>query len=361
MLSYLETNLIVNISLTLPPVVSPGLGYLGYAAIEDAAPISGVVSVSTPAEVADMETAGTLSAQAAQDLIAALSQPLRPSAVYVASYDPTAVPAETVGAALDKLRDSGVDIGVLAIESRTNTDNDTFGDWLAQYPWAYLGVAQSGEAGLLTAGKPSALESLEQYWVSLGYNTDAASQAAGYAGALSAARLADRPLGAKGLLWGVPLPAITQTQALAAEANDVAILRAVGAGASASQRIIGQVNSYGSGSAVKAPLKAVTTVMYAARQIRAQVEAMVLAYAARYEAIDTGLSGQAALQLAITMALDPMAQVGHFEPAVVENIPFPEGYRVEVRANGSELVADVVVIIAGEATRFVVNINGHVV
>lgn len=362
MVNYIDNFISLSVSLLIAAEVAQGLGPMAYIAIEDSVAISGgITSVSSPDDVATLLTATQISAQAAADLNAALAQNAPPDTIWIATYDSV---GEDPTDALQALVDAAQAFGVIAQESRTDTDNSLIGAWLnasVDRRWRKIAVLQSATAGLITSGKPATLSDCEVESVLVVYhNTDAQPAAAGLAGSLAGHKMTQRPLPLKVVVRGVDLPTITQAELTFAKANDVCVLLPAGAGASAIQRLIDQTRTYGGSEAA-----AVFSIIYSINRMVAELFAMTVNKATRNEILRADPSGASEVRVTVDSPLASMAAVGHFLPGQSGNPPneeqLPEGYRVRVTPIGTELNADVLQRYGPEATRINLGVTGVIV
>ena len=361
---YASRVISITVSLIAAAAVPVGLRPPLYVAQETATPISGDLTVVTSAtDVADLLAASQISAQAAVDLAAPFLQARPPAQVYVATYDHDAGSPETPDDALDRALLAGTRFCPIAQESRADADNEAVANWTLAYPYRYMPIAQTDDAGILTSGKPSGLADCELGWSVLGWHSaDAQPLAAAIAGLVGGANLADRgtkssaKLAMHSYVRGVTLPTLTNAELVFAKANDAATLTAVAEGASSTERIIEQVRTYGGES-----FTTVVSMMYAIDLCEAALIALVSRYAALGEPILTGPSGEAAVQGALVGALAPMAANGHFRVGTDANgLSLPKGFRVVVTSVGTTISAAVTMLFANEAEAITLALTGEV-
>lgn len=357
---FMRTAVPISVVLLPPVVVSAGLGAFCLLAIEDSVQISGeYTSYSSVEAIAAALTATELSAAAAADLTAALSQTNSPGTVWVATYDSA---TEDPTDAADRIIAAGVDVGVFSLESRTNTNIGLLGTWLASGDrrWRYVADCQSAEATLLTGSPSSALDAYQVSSAHLHYAADAQPQAAAHGGRIAGANLAAKPLPSRLQLLTVALPTVTEAQQVFAEANNVDLLYALDKGASASERLtFGRTNYDGTS------FKAVVTTIYTVRRCVAALQAMVIRAAINGDAIAADASGAALVTAVLNEPLSALAAVGHYSPGTsgsgASAVDLPDGYSVSVAVVDDDLVASIVIRLAREVHEFQLNVTGEVI
>lgn len=356
--TYIDDFINVDVSLLPPVVVSSGIGDAVYCAIESTVPIANnLTSVNGPTAVADLLTATQISAQAAADLTVMFSQSPRPSRIWIAVYDPPALPS----AALDVAVAADTPFGVITMESRVDADVEDVGAWMAARPWIYMWSPQTSEAAMLTAGKPADLEGAEISWSCMNWHSlDTESQGPAFGAFMAAFPLVSRPMGMKVRLLGVALPTITDAQLAFAKENDAMVLRPVGAGASASQRIIDQTLTYSAEN-----FTAVITLVYLVRRCVAAIQAMSLRYAIQGKPLFATSAGAADLYQVLNSPLSSLAKAGHFVPGMSgtppDEVALPAGYSLSVAPSGNLLIATVLVRLGQEVVGINLNVTGEVV
>jgi hypothetical protein len=362
MLTLVNSIVRIVVNLIAPPVVQQGLGPALYVAYEGATPISGdLTSVSSAEDIATLLAATQITAQAATDLGAAIQNgaPI----VYVATYDHDAGSPETPDDALDRAN-AAIDFCLIAQESRSNADNETVGTWLnasSLRRWTHIACLQSGEAGLLTSGRPSALEDCELPTVQIEYHGTATEpQAAAVLGRMAAQALTVSPLARRLRILGVALTTITSSQLAFAKANGAGVLLPVGDGSAASDRQIDQTLMYDGSQG--AP---VYSIVYSVRRMLSEVKALLSARGISGVPIRADRTGAASVDTALNAALAPMARVGHFLPGRAGTAPndraLPNGYDVVTTPSGTELLSRVTQLYGPEATAIAITDDGIVV
>lgn len=345
--TLLQRTLTVSLMLLAAAQVTPGLGELVVLAPEAANPIAGGIAVYSSAEAIDTALDGALiTAQTAADLTVALSQNYRASSVYVSTYDDA---TEDPTDALDAILASGVDVGVVVPVSRTTAHLAALGTWLASGDrrTRYLIVGQSSDASLATATPDAAFAPAQASPFDCHYNDDTASQAAALAGLVAGFDLSAGPIAGRVELKGVPLPSLTEAQQAFLTANNVRVLHALDKGASA-KRILHERDNFGG-----EPFSAVITGLYAARQVRAAMKAMLVQNATLATPTRTDFRGQDAFEVVLRKPLNAMSAANHFTP--VEGAP--DGFSVDVTASGDALTGAVVLHVPTEAGTFAVPIT----
>lgn len=363
MVTWIGQWLAISASLIPAPVVPQGIGPAYYLAIEDSSAISGgITSVQTIADVDALVAASEISAQAATDIEAILGQSTPPDIVWIATYDTGT--SETPDDALDALELAGHDGGVIAQESRSNTDNELVGGWVnatSRRRWGWVACLQSSEAELITSGRPAALEDAEVLSVNIHYHdTDAEPCAAAHAGVIAGHDMRRGPLPQQVRLLGVALPSITSAELAFAKANGVCVLLPLGSGASASQRAISQTTTYDGSEAA-----AIYTMIYSIRRIRAVMYALAQRLTAEPRLLRADQAGATEVVATLTPPLEAMADAGHFVPGVSgatpNDTPVPRGYLLSATPSGSEILASVYLRLGPEVTKVRITETGEIV
>lgn len=361
MSTFIGSFIGLSVSLIPAAVTAAGLGAPLYVCIESSTPISGdITSVASATDVATLLAATKISAQAAADLTAMFAQDDTPALVYVATYDTGATEDPTD--ALDRAEAAELDFGPIAQESRSNTNNELVGAWVAASAWrlwSHPVVLQSSEAGLITSGKPAGLADCEISACIMHYHgTDAQPQAAAHCGVIGGFALAQSPMAFQKRLLGVTLPSLTSAQRAFAIANDVCTLIPLGAGASASQRLIQQTHTYSGDSGTS-----VITLMYTVRRLVAALQAVVERHAISGVPLFATAIGAGEVRSACTGVLAELAGTDppHFTAGTAsDGEALPDGWRVTTSISGSEITASVTLLLGQEATRINLSLTGEV-
>lgn len=359
-MTFIGSFISLSVSLIPATVASSGLGAPLYVCIEAATPISGdLTSVASATDVATLLAATKISAQAAADLTAMFAQDDTPDLVYVANYNSS---TEDPADALDRAELAETDFGPIAQESRSDTNNELIGAWLSASVWrlwSHPFCAQSSLAGLIASGKPAALADCEISACFMHYHgTDAQPQAAAHAGVIGGFAFADSPMAIQKRLLTITLPSLTSAQRAFAIANDVCTLNALGAGASASQRLIQQTRSYSGDSGTS-----VLTLMYVVRRLVAALQSVVERHAISGVPLFATAIGEGEVRSAIAPILAELAgtEPPHFTSGTTsDGDALPDGWRVETSVLGSEITATVTLLLGQEATAINLSLIGEV-
>ena len=358
---FISRFITLNVGLIPAAIVSQGLGPPAYLCIEDAAALTGEIElVTSAADVAALLTATKISAQAAADLTVEFSQSFAPAYIIVASYDTGS--AETPDDALDRLEAASYDFTPISQESRANTDNAAVGTWIAasqERTWSKLFCAMSVEAELITSGKPSALAACEIDACAMHYHSATAEeQASAHAGMIGGFPLISGPMAMNVLIGGVTIPTLTNAEAVFAYANNVSILKPVGLGASASQRILDQTRSY-SGTG----WSGVLTLQYTVRRLVAAIQALKLKFAILATPLYANAAGSGEVRGALNPILVELFEAGHYSPGIYgtppNEVPYPKGFGLSVSASGTVLAATVTLLIGQEAITLTLTVIGE--
>jgi hypothetical protein len=240
--------------------------------------------------------------------------------------------------------------------------------WVAQdgrdVSWAP--ALQSADSGLVTSGFPASLLPLQQRGVMLdAHQSDAAPQAAAFAGLLAGFDLTRGAIGSEAFLLGVDLPTFDAQELELAGDNNAGVLRKLAPGATANQRA-----RRGTKTAGGLDISAWTS----SRWVRANVRNAMLNYIARK--LQTGApmlnspDGRGEVASAIEARLSEVAAQGapsrrHLTPgtfvdAAGDEVALPSGYRVETFASGANIGVQVDFLVAGQAERFTIELEGLV-
>jgi hypothetical protein len=360
-MTFIGSFIGLQVSLIPATVAASGLGAPLYVAIESTTPISGdITSVANATDVATLLAATQISAQAATDLTAMFAQDDAPALVYVATYD--AGSAETPDDALDRAEAAELDFGPIAQESRSDTNNELLGAWVAASAWRLWShplVLQSATAGLIASGKPAGLADCEISACFMHYHgTSGQPQAAAHCGEIGGFAFAQSPMAIQKRILGVTLPSLTSAQRAFAIANDVCTLNAIGAGASASQRIIQQTRTYSGDSGTS-----VLTLMYVVRRCVAALQSVVQRHAISGVPLFATAIGSGEVRSAVATVLAELAgtEPPHFTSGTAsDGEALPDGWRVETTVLGSEITATVTLLLGQEATRINLSLTGEV-
>lgn len=359
-MSAIERIINLNASTVSAAIAAQGLGTPTYIAIESTAPIAGdITTVSSASDVAALETATQISATAAADLTAAFSQNQSPTTIVVAAYDSA---TEDPTDALDRLEAGEYDFGIIAQESRSDTDNSLVGAWLAASQfrkWMYPFSAMSANADLITSGKPAALSDCEIDQCAMHYHSTAsASQAAAFMGFFGGYGLINKPIGMRLKIAGVDLPNISNAEATAALANNVCILKPLGKGASASTKIIDNTRAY-SGFG----WSGVATMQYTIRRLLAASQALIANHAETGEPLFANTAGVGEVRGTLTPVLDELSGVGHYTPGTSGTAPnvviLPNGYKLDVTAASGIITASTKLLLGQEMITLNLNVIGE--
>ena len=159
-------------------------------------------------------------------------------------------------------------------------------------------------------------------------------------------------------ILGVTLPSLTSAQRAFAIANDVCTLNAIGAGASASQRIIQQTRTYSGDSGTS-----VLTLMYVVRRCVAALQAVVQRHAISGVPLFATAIGAGEAGAAVSAVLAELSgtEPSHFTSGTAANgQAFPDGWRVETSILGSEITVSAVTLQGQETTRINLGLIGEV-
>ncbi len=358
---FIDRFINLNVGLIPAAIVSQGLGAPAYLCIESTVAISGgITTVSSATDVAALLTATNISAQAAADLTAAFAQDRSPALIHVASYDTGT--AETPDDALDRLVAAETDFGPFAQESRTNTDNEACGTWLAadQFrKWAHPFIAMSAEAELITSGKPAALAACEIDSTAMHYHsTGTVTQAAAHLGQIGGYSFIAGPMAYRVRIQGVALPAVTSAEKTLALANDVAILKPLGLGSSASERILDQTRAY-SGNG----WTGVLTLMYTVRRCLAALQAVVQSHTLSAIPLFANSVGAGEVRASLSAILSELWLAGHYQAGtsgVAPNeVSLPKGWALSVTTAGTVITATITVLLGQEAVTLNLTVIGE--
>lgn len=360
-LNFLDSYLSFSVSYipTVPAVT--GIGAPAYLVREEAAGDPAIVLSTNPTsisggtagatEIAALLASNDISAQAADDLTAMISQSPAAPTIYLAGYD---VATETPDDALDLLVANDIDFGGVTCEERTDAALVAIGQWFATGGRAFLGApfGQSDEATLLTSGKPAALEDFEVSSAILGYHdTDAEPLAAALCGKICALNMLESPDGGVALQQNVAGVALNSTTLTSAQlnfalANSVVSLLPRTSGAGATARDVRGTLTYGDVGA-----SGVFTAIFAVKRLRAAVVAMLGAHAVSGRPLRANADGRGEVKDRLTQALAPMADVRHFTPGEMSDGRFlSRGFVVDVTSTGSVITAAVTILVGPEAT-----------
>lgn len=360
-MSFIGSFINLNVGLVPAAVVSQGLGPPAYLCIEGAAAISGgITTVSSASDVAALLTATNISAQAAVDLTDAFAQDRSPSYITVATYDTGT--AEDPSDALGRLEAAETDFGPFAQESRTNADNSTCAAWVAasqERRWSHMFIAMSAEAELITSGKPAALADCEIDSVAMHYHsTGTETQAAAQLGQIGGFPLIAGPMAFRVRVQGVALPSVTSAEKVLALANDVAILKPLGLGSSASERILDQTRAY-SGNG----WTGILTLMYTTRRCIAALQSVVQSHTLSAVPLFANTVGAGEVRQALTDVLSSLWLAGHYQSGTSGTAPntvaLPKGFRLVVTTAGTVITAAITVLIGQEAVTLNLTIIGE--
>lgn len=358
--SFMSSSLVLSVTLTAAAVAATGLGAVVVLAPAGATPISGGYQAVADADAAAALLAGTqITAAGAAQLTAAFSQDYTPSAVYVATYDDS---TEDPSDAADVIVAAGVDVGVLVPATVDDADLHALGDWLATgtRKWQYVVVAESRNTGLITSGKPSALDGCEVSSWRMLYGASDQGIAGAFAGKLQGRGLVRGPAAAQVRLLGVALHGETDAEVAFALANDVGVLLPLDAGSGATARIVRGTTTYSGDS-----LTAVVSLIFAVRRMRAALQALLARHATLGDALLATAVGAAEVHTALVTPLTELAGQGHFVPGTTGTAPneveLPQGFRVVVTPSGDELLATVLLRFGQEVETITLSVAGEVV
>ena len=354
--TYLNDKLVLSVQLIPAPVVATGLGPMVVVSAEGSSDgVPGGDQTVADADAADALFADNLITEAARDqLVSAFSQDYTPSTVYVATYNPSATPAETASDALSVMEDAGVDFQVVVPAVQTDAVLTDVGEWLGTGTrrWRYLVVAESRNADLITADKPAALSDCEVTTFRMLYGDEDEGLAGGFAGKVQGRGLTDGPVGAELRILGVDLPGLTGAQQGHAKANDVGVLYALDTGAGATERVIRGVTTY-SGESFTASV----SLLYAIRRLVQSSKELLQRKSITGDALLATAAGEVELQGALVGPLTDLAAQGHLVPGD----ELPQGYAVSVEAVGDQLQAAVTLRLGQEVETITLGVTGEVV
>ena len=353
MISWIASYLTISVAYIPAVEAVTGLGDPLYIPISDAdggpelSPAT--TAVTSVADVQALLTGTQISAQAAEDLTAMLSQSPAPSRIYLSSYDVDA--SEDVQDALDAAVAADFDFGLIAIESRVSAVNSLVGAWLATEGRTvrHGAVLQSAATGLLTSGAPAELADCEVESVIVAFHDDDTEPlAAALCAKLSAFDMSRGPMALQQNLRGVALPTITGPQLAFLTDNNATTLLQRDRGATATARdTLGTLTYGGLG------WTGVASTIYMTRLIRAAIVALAASHTIPGTPLLSTVVGRNEVRAAINAALAPAAAVGHTTPgragAPGQELDYPSGYGIEVRSVGSQIIAPTTLLVGAEA------------
>lgn len=335
-----------------------------YIATAYTATLPGGITIVTGLEdIESLLIAAQIDAQAAADLTAAFAQSAPPDQIYVATYDSG---SEDPTDALDAMVSAGNAFGVIAQESRTDTDNALVGAWLdasVDRRWRMVAVLQTESSDIVTSGKPSALSDCEVVSVIMcAHSKSEEPMAAAVAGAIAGHRMTVKPLPLHIQIQGVELPEYTSAEIAFAQANDACVLVPAGTGASASIRLLDQTRTYAGYEAA-----AVFTLIYLAARCIVALSDMAANKAARYDILRADAAGATEVRGVLDVPCAALAATSpsHFTAGSIgsgaDEVALPDGYSVEVSPSGTELSAQIITRFGPEATGIGLDLEGLIV
>lgn len=358
--TYIESKLVLSVTLIAAVAASVGLGPVAVLAPEGASPLgAGYQLVADADAAAALLTATNITADGAAQLTAAFSQDFTPTAVYVATYDDA---TEDPSDAIDILIAAGIDVQVLVPATVVDADLAALGTWLAvgTRKWEYLVIAETLAADALTSGKPAALTTCEVSSFRMLYGAATIGLAGGVGGKLQGRGLVVGPAAAESRILTVALPGITAAEAAFALANDIGALYPMDAGAGATERIVRGTANYNADG-----FSPVVSLLYAVRLMKAALQALLAAKAVKGDPLLATAVGAAEVQGALVVPLAAMAGQGHFVPGTSGTPPnevaLPDGYIVTVTVVGSTLQAAVTMLLGQEVETITLAVTGEIV
>lgn len=354
--TLLDRAVPISVALLPPVVVTTGLGEVVLLTADAGSEL--LTSYSSATAIATALTDGDITAQAAEDMTAALSQTNSPARVWISTFDDD---SEDPTDAADRAVDAIADIGVLVCGHRGTTDIAALGAWKAARTWIHgVVVAQSVEAALITATPPAGLDDFQVETAHLHYAADGEPQAAAHGGVIGGFDLSAGPIGARAQLRLVALPSLTSAEQVFADANDVNVLHALDKGASATERYLYGTTNYDGTS-----FKAAVTTAYTVKRCVAALKQLIASKGLTAEPITADESGLALVDATLNAPLAALAAVGHYTPGTsgvgASAIDLPDGYRVSSRVVGDDIVADITIRLGREAKTISLNVTGEVI
>ena len=343
----------ISISITQATRLSPYLGLLAYI-VPDTLEGGGAGSTqrfTSANDVAVALAASEISSTTATNLLAALGQDQQPAAVYCIAKG-----AGTNVAALETAIDAGLDVGIIVLQSATEADQESIGAWLSSdnaYQSRFVFIVQSADPDLATATKPASLDDCEQFGCRMFYSADTEPVAMAFAGRLAASNLANGPTTPNYRIADCDVPTLSSTQIGHLNDNDVGYLQLLDYGADSTQILGMGVKSYDGSD-----WKGAVSLVYMARQLRAQLLAFWLNLGIAGTPLPADATGRGMVEAQAQAILGPMSAAGHFTASST----LPDGYSIatEVQTVGAEkwIYLYVDVLIAGQVSRIATSIQG---
>jgi hypothetical protein len=357
-----DVKISTSVSLIPAPAIAETAGPIVYLLPEGTSPIvGGVAKVTSAAGVAALLAADRILAQGAADMTAAFLQVPAPAAVWVSTYasgDDAADAASQYVANSTVRAENGHRGGFMALGSRADADIEILAGWIAgdtSRRLRWIGYAGCDTADLLTAGKPSSLEDAEiQEQVVIYHQTDAQPAASVMAARIGAISLRSGPVAAQTQVRGCTAASVTPDEAAALLANDGCTILQVGAGSSADDRMVVGTKTYGGAS-----LSGLVSIAYLCRRVDDAVIQTIREAAASGRPIKADTSGAGIVRAAVGAVLDEMAQAGHWTPAIVGGVPYPEGWSLEVIAANGFIDPQITVLVGREAQKYRITTLGR--
>jgi hypothetical protein len=226
--------------------------------------------------------------------------------------------------------------------------------------WLHPIVVESSNAGLVTSGKPAALDGCEIETARMLLTGDNLGTAGAFAGRVTALGWLPGPVAAEQRLLGVDLFGPTEAQFAFAQANDVGVVLPLQVGSAATQRIVRGVTSYGGVS-----WKAATTMAYAVKRVRDAVIALFLRKSIQGRPLEATAVGVGEVEGSIGAVLMDMFNAGHFTPGPIgvapQEVYLPEGFRVSTTIASPNLLVTITLRIGQEVDTVTINFQGEVV
>lgn len=311
------------------------------------------MAFTSAVDVAAALAASEIGSTTATNLYAALGQDEQPSRVYVITYG-VGAPSD----ALDLAIADGLDVGVIMLQSTSESAQEALAVWLAAdaaRQSRYVLIVQSADTGLYGGSKPASLDDCEQFGCRMIYSADAQPTAAAFGGRLAAANLQAGPTTSRYRLLHVDPASVTSSQATNLNANDVGYVLALDDGSDSTQRLMMGTRSYDGSDFAGA-----VSLIYTARQLRAVLLAWWLELGVLGASLPADARGQAAARGKAQEVLGPLAAAGHYSPS--EDLP--QGYEITssitTNGDGDAVIALAIVIqIARQVVAIAVNIQGR--
>jgi hypothetical protein len=356
---YVATKLVLNASLTVAVAPSQGFGNLLVVGPDGATPLNPkYTTVASAADAAALLTAGNIDADTNRQLQAAYSQGLNPGTIVVATYPNGEGPADAIG----RVEAAGIPYGIVTLGNAGDTAVQALGTWNATGAnrWLHPIVVESSNAGLLTSGKPAALDDCELETARMLLSASNLGMAGAFAGRVTALGWLLGPVAAEQRLLGVSLPAITSAEFAFANANDVGVLLPLDVGSGASERVVRGVDGYGGVS-----WKAATTVGYAVKRVRDAMVSLFARKAIQGRPLEANSVGVSEVEGTIGAVLMDMYNADHFTPGPVgvapQEVSLPEGFRIDTVIASPNLAVTLTLRVAQEVNIVTINFEGEVV